>query len=253
VSEIYRNPDYYDIAYSFRDYGHEVDVMEEAIRRHSKIPVTRVFEVACGNAPHMGEWVRRGYRYSGIDLSEEMLEYSREKAAPLGDQAELIRADLTNFSLGEPADFAYVMLGSIYAPDTAGLIGHLDCMGRAVKPGGLYFLDWCIEFDPFTSNANAWVQERDGVLVGLTYISNMVNRVEQTLEEHITLEVEDHGTNKTIKQVLTKRCIYPQEFLALLAWRGRFEFVGWWEDWDLDIPVDGRDTVNRPVTIIRRT
>jgi len=252
VSDIYRHPEYYEIAFSFRDVAGEVDVMQEAIQWFSGIPVERVLEIACGNAPHMKEWVRRGYRYTGIDLGEAMLEFSRRKAAPLGGKAELVRADLTGFALAEPVDFAYVMLGSIYASDTAQLIGHFDSVARALKPGGLYFLDWCIEFDPFTSLANAWEEERDGVRVRLTYLSNLVDRVEQTLEERITLEVDDNGEERTFTQTAYKRAIYPQEFLTLLEWRGDFEFVGWWNDWDLSIPVDGRDTIHRPVTVIRR-
>jgi SAM-dependent methyltransferase len=208
--------------------------------------------VACGNAPHAAEWVGRGYEYSGLDLSEEMLAYSREKTAHLGDKVELVRGDLSNFALGEPVDFAYVMLASLYAKNTAELLGHFDSMAAAVKPGGLYFLDWCIEFDPFISQANSWEEERDGIRVAVTYLSNLVNRVEQTLEERITLDVDDRGEKKHIEQVGEKRCIYPQEFLTMLAWRGHFEFVGWWADWDLSLPVDGRDSVNRPVTVIRR-
>jgi SAM-dependent methyltransferase len=252
VSEIYRHPEYYDIAFSFRDTAREVDIMEEAIRRHSGIPVKRVFEVACGNAPHMAEWVARGYRYSGLDLSDAMLAYSQRLAEPFGDKIELIQGDLTDFKLDTPVDFAYVMLGSLYAQDTAQMIGHFDSVARALRPGGLYFLDWCIEFDPFTSFAHSWDEERDGIRVQLTYLSNLVDRVNQTLEEHITLDVDDHGLKSVIEQVAQKRCLYPQEFLTLLEWRGHFEFVGWWNDWDLSIPLDGRDTIYRPVTLIRR-
>lgn len=252
MGEVYRYPEYYEIAFSFRDLAHEVDVMQEAIQRFSGIPVHRVFEVACGHAPHMAEWVRRGVRYAGLDIGEAMLEYARRRAAPLGDRVELIHADMTDFALTEPVDFAYVMLGSLYVRDTAQLLAHLDGMARALKPGGLYFMDSCIEFDPFTSDANVWEEQRDGVRVRLTYVSNLVDRIEQTLEEHITMEVDDRGRSHTIAQVVHKRCLYPQEFLILLESRGAFEFVGWWNDWDLSIPLDGRDTINRPVTIVRR-
>ena len=38
---LYDYPRYYEIAFSYRDIGKEVDVMEECIRRFSKIPVHR--------------------------------------------------------------------------------------------------------------------------------------------------------------------------------------------------------------------
>ena len=51
LESIYGFPQYYEIAFSYRDIASEVDVMEEAIRRYSKIPVHNVLELACGNSP----------------------------------------------------------------------------------------------------------------------------------------------------------------------------------------------------------
>lgn len=252
MDEVYRNPEYYEIAFSFRDLEQEVDVMEESIQWFSTIPVKRVFEVACGNAPHVKEWVRRGYHYVGIDINDIMLSLARRKSEKLGDKALLLQADMTQFTLDEPVDFAYVMLASLYLDSTQQLVQHFDCMARAIRPGGLYFLDWCIEFDPFSGFVNAWEVEKAGIKVQTTYMANLIDRVEQLMEEKIILEVDDQGTRKTLTQETKKRAIYPQEFLTFLKWRGDFEFVGWWNDWDLTIPVDGRDTISRPVTVIRR-
>lgn len=252
MNEVYRVPEYYDIAFSFRDVSREVDVMEESMQWFAGEKGNHVLEVACGQAPHAREWVRRGYRYTGLDLSESMLAYAREKTASLGDDVRLIQADMTDFRLDDPVDLAYVMLASIYVETTAQLLAHFDCMAKAVKPGGLYFLDWCIEFDPFTGFANAWEEERNGIRIHTSYLANLVDRVEQTMEETITLDIDDHGERKTITQRMHKRAIYPQEFLMMLRWQNKFEFVGWWNDWDLTSPVDGRDIVTRPVTIIRR-
>lgn len=249
---IYDHPRYYEIAFSFRDVAAEVDVMEEAIHWFSDIPVERVLEVASGNSPHAAEWVRRGKRYVGIDLSETMLDFAGRKLAPLGDKAQLIRADMADFTLDEPVDFAYVMLASLYVDTTEKLRDHFDCMAKAIRPGGLYLLDWVVEFEPFSGFANAWESERDGVRVQTTYLANLVDRVEQTVEEKITLEVDDGGTRTVLSQETRKRAIYPQEFRILLEWRGHFEFLGWWNDWDLTVPVNGRDTITRPLTIIRR-
>jgi SAM-dependent methyltransferase len=249
---IYDHPRYYDIAFSFRDLELEVNVMEESMQWFAGGRGKRVLELACGHAPHAKEWVRRGYEYVGLDLNDSMLDYARERTASLGERVQLIRADMADFKLPEPVDFAYVMLASIYIETSERLVSHFDCVADALKPGGLYFLDWCIEFEPFTSFANAWEEERNGVKIRTSYLANLVDRVEQILEENITFEIDDHGEHKTIRQTVRKRAIYPQEFLTLLKWRDRFEFVGWWNDWDLTVPVDGRDTITRPVTIIRR-
>ena len=80
MNGIYQLPEYYEIAFSFRDIPREVDVLEEAARRFAEIPVKTFLEIGCGNSPHMDELTGRGYDFIGIDISDEMLTYSREKA-----------------------------------------------------------------------------------------------------------------------------------------------------------------------------
>jgi short subunit dehydrogenase-like uncharacterized protein len=53
LDSIYSYPHYYEIAFSYRDIPGEVDVMEQAMAKYSKIPVKTVLELACGNGPHM--------------------------------------------------------------------------------------------------------------------------------------------------------------------------------------------------------
>lgn len=72
-----------------------------------------MLEIGCGNCPHLEELVKRGYEYIGIDLSETMLEYSRQKASAIGESVQLFQANMVNFSLDSMVDFAYVLLGSL--------------------------------------------------------------------------------------------------------------------------------------------
>jgi hypothetical protein len=55
VSEVYHNPKYYELAFSFRDIPAEVDVFEALVKQYSRIPVSHVLELGCGPAPHLAE------------------------------------------------------------------------------------------------------------------------------------------------------------------------------------------------------
>jgi SAM-dependent methyltransferase len=255
LTGLYDNPEYYDIAFSFRDVPAEVDVMEESMRRFGRRRVARVLEMGCGNCPHLGELVARGYDYFGIDNNAAMLNYARRKIAGLGlatEKIRLIEGDMVDFALDVRIDFAFIMLGSLYITNTAELVSHFDAVGRTLQSGGLYFLDWCVDFDPHTDVSETWEAERNGVHLRVTCMTRRLNRVEQTYEEHVTLEVNDHAVAHTITDALVKRAIYPQEFLAFVARRPEFEFVGWWNDWDLEQPLHGDRPVNRPIIILRR-
>ena len=252
VSEVYRNPKYYEIAFSFRDIPAEVDVFEALIKQYSRIPVSRVLELGCGPAPHLAELARRGYTYVGLDLSRPMLAYAQQKADSLQVSARFHVASMLDFRLDESVDFAFILLGSLYARNATELLSHFDAVGRALKRGGLYLLDWCVQFAPPAARTESWEMVKDEITVKTTYQVKPINPVEQTVEEIIIQEVEDAGAQAVLREVLVRRDIYPQEFLLLMASRSDFEFVGWWNNWDLTQPLNGTQTINRPIIVVRK-
>jgi SAM-dependent methyltransferase len=181
-----------------------------------------------------------------------MMDYSREKALRIGADANLIHADMLDFSLDTKVDFVYVLLGSLDAKSTSELLTHFNSVGQVLKKGGLYLLDWCIQFDPLREAGDSWEIERDGIKVKTTVSWKAINRVEQTFEETITLEVNDHGEKHNIVGKEIKRAIYPQEFLCFVSGLKHFEFVGWWNNWDLHQPLEQANKIDRPIALVRR-
>jgi len=257
---VYDRPEYYEIAFSFRDIPSEVDVMEKCIRRFSRIPVKSVLEVASGNSPHMAPLVGRGYRYTGLDKSKAMLEYGGRKAKMLGAAARLVRGDLADFMLDEPVDFAFIALGSLYVANPGEFKSHLDSMARVLKPGGLYLLDWCVHHATLTPFfEDSWEMESDGIKMTVFYKTATVKAEKHVFRETIRLEVDDHGNRVTCVETGIYWAIYPDEFIRIVGEQSGFEFVGWWNDWCLDRPLDaqgrlpdGARTISRPITVIRR-
>jgi hypothetical protein len=50
-----------------------------------------------------------------------------------------------------------------------------------------------------------------------------------------------------------RRAIFPQEFMLAATKLHNFEFVGWWNDWNLQQPLgEGRGEIVRPITVLRR-
>jgi SAM-dependent methyltransferase len=252
VNDVYGNPKYYEIAFSYRDIPAEADLLEQVIKQYSHIPVSTVLELGCGPAPHLAELARRGYQYIGLDLSRAMLEYAQSKADAVNAPAKFTLGDMTDFDLHEQVDFAFVLLGSLEAQDTAELVSHFDSVGRALKQGGLYFLDWCVEFAPSKESADSWEMVSGQVTVKTSFQENLIDPVEQLVEGSLTLEVDDEGAKKVFREASVGRRIYPQEFLLFVAARSDFEFVGWWNNWDLTQPLGEAQEVSRPIIVLRR-
>jgi hypothetical protein len=53
MNSVYKNPKYYDIAFSFRDIRAEVDTFERCFKRYAAFPVKSILEIGCGHSPHL--------------------------------------------------------------------------------------------------------------------------------------------------------------------------------------------------------
>jgi ubiquinone/menaquinone biosynthesis C-methylase UbiE len=213
-----------------------------------------VLEVACGFAPHAGALTEQGFRYLGLDNNRNMLDYAMSKWKGLRPQPEFIEADMANFNPPRQVEFAFVMLGSLYLNTLDQMTSHFDCMAKTLKSGGLYFLDWCVQFsDPLQHCAdNSFVNERDGIRVESKFNIRLIDSANQMYEEIWTLNVDDHGRHRQFEMIERNRAIFPQEFLLFIKTRTDFELVGWWRDWDLESPIEGEIPVSRPIALLRR-
>jgi len=244
--QAYNHPHYYDIALGVGDVAREVDFFEAAAARFSRVPVRLVFEIAAGTAPYLEEWHRRGYAYCGLDLSAAMLDRARDKARRAGIEARFVVADMRGFSpdMG-PFDLAYVLLGSIYTVSNREFLDHLGRVADVLPAGGLYLLDSVVWFDVFNRYRRSWTRRKGGVTVRTTYRAELIDPIAQTYEEHLTYRIDDRGERRTIESRVPAKIFFPQEFLCLVELSGRFEFVGWFNDFDLAAPLrpEGRHIV----------
>lgn len=254
MSELYDFPNYYEIAFGFRDIAAEVDIFEQCIRRYSKVPVKSVLELGCGDSPHMIELARRGYQYTGLDMNEKMLAYSRHKAVNAGIRASFINADMIEFSTDRRYDFIYIMLGSLAVENTQDMVTHFKSIAGELYIGGLYLLDWCVQFDPpwELQTKHSWEIEREGIVVRATHDCELINLAEQTFFETLKFDVNDNGRKSTLADTRVRRAIFPQEFLRFIECHDQFEFVGWWNNWDLLQPLVRTNKIDRPIVVVRR-
>jgi len=244
--EAYLHPDYYEIALAPDNLVQELDFFEAAIDKFSRVKVHRVFELGAGTAPYLEEWSRRGYAYCGLDLSPAMLEFARNKAKRKGIEASFVLGDMRELDRGlGPFDLAYVLLGSLYVKSNQELLDHLDRVAGLLAPGGLYLLDSFVWFRIFHDYKRSWVRQRNGVRVHTRYRAEMIDEVAQTYNECLTFTVDDHGNGMIIEGRVPAKVFFPQEFLCLVELNGRFEFIGWFNDFSFTAEVrpEGRHLV----------
>ena len=255
MKSVYDHPKYYEIAFSFRDIRAEVDTFERCFKNYAEIPVKSILEIGCGNSPHLEELLKRGYVYTGLDISKAMLAYSSQKAAAMDGKATFIHADMINFLISQTFDFAFIALGSLCARNTDEIFSHFRSVAQALNKGGLYFLDWCIRFAPFSAQDDSWTIEQEKIKVTTHFSEKLIDAVEQLVEETISLDVQEDASTLTFTETGIKRVIFPQEFLQIIKHTKEFEFVGWWNNWNLEKPlseIKDPKKISRPIALLRK-
>jgi hypothetical protein len=241
--EAYRHPRYYEIALAPDDPAKEVDFFEAVIGKCSKAADRRVFELAAGTAPYLEEWHKRGYAYCGLDLSSAMVDFGRDKARRHGIDATFLLGDMRDLdrSLG-PFDLAYVLLGSLYVRSNREFLDHLDRVADVLAAGGLYLLDSFVWFRIFHDYRRSWNRRKDKISVHTRYRAEIIDPIAQTYDECLTFTVNDHGKNIVISGRVPAKVFFPQEFLCLVELSGRFEFIGWYNDFSFtaEVKAEGR-------------
>jgi SAM-dependent methyltransferase len=231
----YSHPRFYEIAFAFVDPRRQADLLLTHARRHARVPARAFLDVGCGPAPQLRELARRGYRAVGLDRSERMLAYLRGRARAEGLRIETVRADMRSFGLREKVDIAFIMMGTIaYLKDNDEVLSHLRSVAGAVKRGGLYVienmkLDWAGEAGGGLFGGQVWTAADGDTEVRTTYGVRLVDGLSQTLEETLTLEVDDGGERWLLTDRALTKMVMPEEFKALVRLEASFEFVGWFE------------------------
>lgn len=96
----------------------EVDFLVEELELQ---PGRSILDVGCGTGRHSIEMARRGYRVTGLDLSQEMLARAASAAGAAGVEVEWIRSNATEFTLPAKYDAAICLCEGAF-----GLLGQLD-------------------------------------------------------------------------------------------------------------------------------
>lgn len=86
-------------------------------------PGDRVVDLACGDAGLGERLLERGLDYTGVDLSEAMVEAARRR---LGGRAEIVVGDLNEYAPPEPVAGATIFRAVYYARDRLDLFRRIE-------------------------------------------------------------------------------------------------------------------------------
>jgi SAM-dependent methyltransferase len=112
-------------------------VLDDLLLRHLA-PAAHVLDLCCGTGQLLQQLIERGYRATGVDGSERMLDFARTNAP----KANLVLADARDFALAEAAHAVVSTSDSLnHLTEPADLIAAFRCVHRALVEGGRFVFD----------------------------------------------------------------------------------------------------------------
>jgi ubiquinone/menaquinone biosynthesis C-methylase UbiE len=143
------DPDWYEgffgadyLAVAPRDPERTTREADFVVERLGLEPGNRILDLACGHGRHAVELARRGFRVTGLDLSEPSLAEAREAAAAAGVDLELVLGDMRELPwTGEFDAVVSIFTAFGYFADESDDERVLAEVERALRPGGSFLLD----------------------------------------------------------------------------------------------------------------
>jgi len=131
---------YYNLLYQGKNYQSEVNYVENLLKKHSVIPILEILDFGCGTGLHDNLFAKKGYKITGIDLSEKMIEIAKNKN---NKSSEFIVGDVRNINLNKKFD-AVISLFHVasYQTTNQDFEDYIKTAYDHLKKGGLFIFDF---------------------------------------------------------------------------------------------------------------
>ena len=256
---IYDHPKYYDVVFG-ADCAAEVRFLLACGETFLERPPERIFEPACGTGRLLFTLAKRGYAVAGIDLNTKSVDYCNARFRRHGFREPARVADMCEFAaedlaLDGPADLALNAINSFrHIGSERAARAHLECLGRVVRPGGLYVLG--LHLTPIAaapSETESWSARR-GHLAISTHMWTIERRANKRLERFgIRFDVRTPTRSLRIVDELVLRSYTPAQMNRLIRSSGCWQTVATYDfSYDLHEPIQVDAATEDVVYVLQR-
>lgn len=225
--DLYDYPKYYDLIFG-SDWQAEFKFLEGCFERYARVPVTRIFEPACGTGRLIYRMALAGYSVAGNDLNTRAVQFCNDRFRRKGLPETATVGDMARFRLPKKVHAGFNTINTFrHLLTETQAVAHLQCMADALVKGGVYVLGLhLIPERPGRLEDEAWHARRGNLAVNTYMWSKGIDRRKRceylgmkinvyTLTQHI--EIEDEMIYRTYSH---------RQLKTLLARVPDFECVG---------------------------
>ncbi len=252
---IYDHPKYYDLVFG-ADCAAETKFILACAERFFGRKAKRFYEPACGTGRLLQSLAKRGVQVGGLDLNPKAVAFCNARFDRHGIEARVTVDDMADFAVQRPFDVAFNTINSFRHLQTEKLArSHLQCMGRAMRDGGLYLLGVHLTpTDAEPSDGESWSARRGHLSINTHMWTN--DRNPKTRIERYGIRFDIHSPTKSfrINDELVLRSYTCGQMDRLIASSGCWECVETYDfHYRIDEPIEVDSTSEDVVYVLRRT
>ncbi len=255
VGDWYDHPEFYDLSVGDETLG-EAAFIEAACRKYCDFPVRRLVEPACGSGRLVVEMAARGYDVTGFDLNEKALNFLKKRLKRRKLRAEVLRADMTDFTLSQPAEAAFCLLNSFrHLLTEAAAKSHLEAVAKNLRPGGIYILGLhLVPPDAYDNAIERWRTSQGKTQISADLRVTATDRRRRIESLQISLRVRRGEKLWRFRGKFDFRLYTAPQFRRLLASVPAFELCDVYDFWyEIDEPLKLDNNMSDTVFILRKS
>lgn len=265
-SNWYDLPKYYDLSVADETAG-ELAFLQGATAKFldsstSKQPL-RVLEPACGTGRLTEALAKHGFQVTAFDLNPTMVEFTQQRIAKQRNAGsrrgknltQVFQADMSRFTIPQPMDIGVCLLDSfrhLLTEDDAR--AHLQCMARAVRPGGIYLLGLhLLPPDADLQCTERWTNQAAKTHVTTTLRVMSSSRKTRLEQIRISLLVRTGNRVARYRDEFPLRMYTAAQLKSLVASVPEWSLAAVYDYWyELDEPLKLTNELSDTVLVLRR-
>ena len=210
---------YYDLLYQDKDYFLEAQYIDELIKRHTP-SAHSLLNLGCGTGKHDYLLARLGFKITGVDLSEEMVNQAiKNSPSEISSQLSFLKGDIRTIKLNKTFD-AVVSLFHVmsYLVKNKDLQDAMDTSYRHLKPGGLFIFDCWYGPGVMTDPPVVRIKRMSDNSINVTRLAEpILNSIENTVDVNYTILINPVNSNEVteVKETHKMRYLFVKEIELL--------------------------------------
>ncbi len=134
--DIYSDPQLYDAAHEWKT--NDIEFITNCALEYGG----PILEMASGTGRLAVPLIKRGFNYTGVELSEPFAEFTKKKLTPIKSDHDIVQGDMKNIDLKKKYKFIFIGFNSIcHLLTNKDVSRFFNCVYAHLLDGGLFLID----------------------------------------------------------------------------------------------------------------